>query len=611
MLAAIVALSTGLLIAAGPGNISSGLKMWLDADAMSLNNNDPVASWTDQSGNNNHAVQDTASYRPLFKTNILNGKPAIVFDGSNDYLTIDGTMVVNTNYSIFAVVKRNSSNPGSFNYYLGGTQSMMNKNLQLGWRSNTTLTHGQYTNDYDMRVPSYSASMPAYLITSRHSNTLGNDTYLNGSMKGLNMNNVSSARLAHLSAWQGASVGRYIDNTINTRFNGYVAELIIYNRYLSESERKSVETYLANKYGLSVTNTATPEHYTNMNELTVTSSKTTETKSSGGLSIKGDYVSATSRIRMGNDGAEGTTNTFNPNQSSYPDFVRLNREWFLEYTLGTINCTFSFDLATLLPGSSLPSGDQYRLLFRADNGANYSVISSSPSIAGSVVSFTVSSMVAVTNSGLYTMGTLDDELSVLPVELSSFTGSFNVSSGVKLEWVTQSETAVSGFYILRNSSNNASTAVQVSPFIAANNSSATSRYQYQDSSISEDGSYFYWLQCYNLDGSTQLYGPVLVTTHADSGETVPENCPAIGFTNIFPNPFNPSVTIAYYKASGTEAMLTVHNIRGQRIKQWAISAQDTGAGSVVWEADGLPSGVYLFTFNSMGISQTRKVSLTK
>lgn len=609
--AAFIAITSSLLLAAGPANISDGLRMWLDANAMALNNNDPVSSWTDLSGNNKHAVQDTASYRPLFKTNVLNGKPAVVFDGSNDYLTIDGSMVANTNYSIFAVVKRNSSNPGSFNYYMGGTQAAMNRNLQLGWRSNTTLTHGQYTNDYDMRVPSYSVSMPAYLITTRHSNSLGNDTYLNGALKGLNMNNVSSARLVHLSSWQGASIGRYIDNTINTRFNGYVAELIIYNRYLSETERKSVESYLATKYGLTNANTASPEHYTGMNELTVTSSKLTETKSSSGLSIKGDYISATSRIRMGNDNAVGTSNTFNPDQSSYPNFVRLNREWFLEYTLGSINCTFNFDTATLLPGSSLPSGNQYRLLYRADNGANYSIISSNPSIAGSVVSFTVNAMVAVTNSGLYTLGTLDDDVSVLPVELSSFTGVFNSATGVKLEWVTQSETAVAGFYILRNASEDVNTAVQISPFISATNNSATSHYQFTDASLNDEGSYYYWLQCYNLDGTNQIFGPVQVSHQQGSGEVTPEINPAVGFTNIYPNPFNPSVTIAYYKTEGSEALVSVYNLRGQQVKQWSIPAQQKGAGSVVWDAEGLSSGVYLFTFKCGDANQTRKVSLTK
>jgi len=41
----IVLVSVGLsLFAAGPGNVSSGLQMWLDANALSLNNNDPVSS---------------------------------------------------------------------------------------------------------------------------------------------------------------------------------------------------------------------------------------------------------------------------------------------------------------------------------------------------------------------------------------------------------------------------------------------------------------------------------------------------------------------------------------------------------------------------------------
>ena len=66
----------------------SNLILWLDASAITgLNNNDPVATWSDRSGNGNDATQATATNRPLYKTNIVNGKPVVRFDGVDNYLT--------------------------------------------------------------------------------------------------------------------------------------------------------------------------------------------------------------------------------------------------------------------------------------------------------------------------------------------------------------------------------------------------------------------------------------------------------------------------------------------------------------------------------------------
>lgn len=71
-----------------PSDIT-GLVRWGKADSLSLSNNDPVSSYTDQSGVGNHFV-NTLTERPTFKTGVQNGLAAVQFDGSNDFLTCDG-----------------------------------------------------------------------------------------------------------------------------------------------------------------------------------------------------------------------------------------------------------------------------------------------------------------------------------------------------------------------------------------------------------------------------------------------------------------------------------------------------------------------------------------
>src|SRR5262245_6977808 len=60
----------------------SGLKLWLKADALSLSNAAAVTTWTDSSGNGNDATQSNGAKKPIYYTNIWNGKPSIYFDGT-------------------------------------------------------------------------------------------------------------------------------------------------------------------------------------------------------------------------------------------------------------------------------------------------------------------------------------------------------------------------------------------------------------------------------------------------------------------------------------------------------------------------------------------------
>lgn len=201
------------LYSAGPGDISSGLGMWLDASTLSLNNNDPVSSWTDQSGNGFHATQASAGFQPKYLSNVVNGMPAVQFN-TDDFLEFDGTVIVNTNYTIFAVVRRTSAgasgSTSSHHYFLGGTASTANRNLHVGWRSNTTFTQDQYSNEINTYVTAYNAGTEAPLILSaRHSSTFseGKDAYINGGLRGVSLYPVAS-RYSHMTAWAGAAIGR-------------------------------------------------------------------------------------------------------------------------------------------------------------------------------------------------------------------------------------------------------------------------------------------------------------------------------------------------------------------------------------------------------------------
>lgn len=83
----------------------AGLQAWFKADTLVLNNDDPVATWTDSSGLTHHEVQASGSLQPLYKTNQVNGQPAVLFDGIDDFLQT-GVFTLSHPCSVFIVVKQ-------------------------------------------------------------------------------------------------------------------------------------------------------------------------------------------------------------------------------------------------------------------------------------------------------------------------------------------------------------------------------------------------------------------------------------------------------------------------------------------------------------------------
>ena len=71
-----------------PADLGADLALWLDADdasTITLNGTN-VSQWDDKSGNNRHATQGTAADQPTYSATGLNGKPSLLFDGTNDVM---------------------------------------------------------------------------------------------------------------------------------------------------------------------------------------------------------------------------------------------------------------------------------------------------------------------------------------------------------------------------------------------------------------------------------------------------------------------------------------------------------------------------------------------
>jgi hypothetical protein len=82
----------------------AGLLYWVKADSItSLDDGDPVMTWTDQSGNA-HTTTGTALTAPTYKANIINSKPVVRFAGNQVLRTnVDDPL---EDFTVFVVFRK-------------------------------------------------------------------------------------------------------------------------------------------------------------------------------------------------------------------------------------------------------------------------------------------------------------------------------------------------------------------------------------------------------------------------------------------------------------------------------------------------------------------------
>jgi len=89
---------------------------------------------------------------------------------------------------------------------------------------------------------------------------------------------------------------------------------------------------------------------------------------------------------------------------------------------------------------------------------------------------------------------------------------------------------------------------------------------------------------------------------------IPEN---FSIHSIYPNPFNPITSMTYGLPEHVNVQIIVYDLSGKEVETLMNGFQTPGYHSVNWNADNLPSGVYLIRLESGEFIQTQKVVLIK
>jgi hypothetical protein len=196
--------------------------------------------------------------------------------------------------------------------------------------------------------------------------------------------------------------------------------------------------------------------------------------------------------------------------------------------------------------------------------------------------------------------------SALPVSLSSFTAIQTAQDFAQLNWITQSENALVGYNVYRNTNNELQTALQINnSIIAGTNTMEEQHYTFTDSYVEYEQTYYYWLESVETDLTTEFYGPVYLTINNPDIVELPN---ATMLSSAYPNPFNPTTTIEFDIKEGEIGTFSIFNVKGQIVVNESYEAGDY---TYIWNADDISSGVYFYKLQSESYRQIKKMLLIK
>ncbi len=218
-----------------PGGGHQGLALWLRADVGIVADGGNVVEWRDQSGNERHATQLDPAFQPVVAT--LRGTPAVLFK-RGACLGFDGEFLADSDYTVVVVDARRVSSP--LNLYVGGDSLLAGRNLVLGYLDAEMLQMTDLFAALDGPIeapPVETVVWSAFVLDSE----VGRRVLWKGA-------EVASDDLrSQLAAFTGATIGR-VPAYEGQYYSGYIAEVMIYTRALSNLDLGVMGDYISAKY---------------------------------------------------------------------------------------------------------------------------------------------------------------------------------------------------------------------------------------------------------------------------------------------------------------------------------------------------------------------------
>lgn len=188
---------------------------------------------------------------------------------------------------------------------------------------------------------------------------------------------------------------------------------------------------------------------------------------------------------------------------------------------------------------------------------------------------------------------------IVPVELISFSAAAGPSY-ISLHWSTATETNNSRFEIERSTEAEGFSVIGSAQ--GAGTSQQTNEYIYRDADVVPGTAYTYRLKQIDYDGTVSYSRAVSAEMTLPALFTLEQN---------YPNPFNPATNIAFTLHGSSRVTVTVYDVLGSSETMLLDESLKAGRHSVPFNAENLPSGIYLAKIQAGSQSAYIKMMMLK
>jgi hypothetical protein len=562
-------LTTGLcfsiaVMAQSPGGVSSGLSLWLRADAPGTLNltGSNVNSWT-YFNNGSNSFAYASGTQGTFLSNAINSLPGIGFNGTMMTGPVGANAPIpaaSEAYAIFAVWMTSSTSspqrPWTQWWGSNGGPSGNGTSLWL-YDPGTGLEWGDQPEiaPFTQGVARSVATGTYYISEVNLLNAASNDLEL------VDQGNFPTPTVLSTGNGTGARANFSTNaNTLGCRtgvadepFNGTLAELIVYTNSISAgASRNQIFSYLSMKYGIPITGSLVSSTGTTAWDATAQSGtynnlviglavdngsglnvQSTNVAGAAGVSGAGNLLLAAydplstdqSFLVVGNDNG-ALTEEFNTDlPPSASGSSRLIRNWYVQNTnnVGRVNVGFDFTGIPITGAVGTPS--DFRLMVNSAGDPTFAggttELYTPSSFSGEVANFTG---VTLANGNVFAIISNASGSTPLPVDFISFTAQPN-DGNVDLNWVVGDNQQASSYEVDRSSDGVNFTKIAVLP----NNADQTN-YSFVDGNAGA-GTHYYRVLETDQDGKSIYSKVVSATIGAGDFSVAVLNNPAVGKTD--------------------------------------------------------------------------------
>ncbi len=239
-------------------SLKANLRLWLRADtlaaasasAKALGDGDSVVTWFASAGPPAKATpvelpDGSTATPPAFKENVLNGLPVVRFDGVCNRMAVEGFANRCLADSPFTVLLVTKSPDGNFG--LGGNQFNGMGGIPRLYFLRDTFHYNELVPFLGAVANSSAASIAAFV----HDGDETASAFVNGVAKAT-QGGEPTLKTPVVKRFAGGHLAMPLWSQ-NKNHPGDIAEIVVFDRALSDTERRGVEAYFARKYGIRMT----------------------------------------------------------------------------------------------------------------------------------------------------------------------------------------------------------------------------------------------------------------------------------------------------------------------------------------------------------------------